>query len=442
MQKTFLKFIVFELVERIVRFRLLLDECGDALLLGSPELYRSLKREADQLETDILSHRTLLNRFFTEKAAPSGKQEPLGLGSGFSDIYTRLKTLSQVLTHIKTLELAPETHLFLRDVLPVELLCDLGKHAGEQSVFLVGEGQTDLCRGDLLDNVLIGSLSVLQKNNPLGWMGLTQPYSGYLLENASSLEALKLELRKTDKKKGASQWNESLIDNLLGHAINLRLLGPAYYFHMLSEAVFAETIAPQADQTFLNRFEPSLFYGLNHQNFTHKSLVILHEACERSKSTSDKAGSEMPVALPEEVLANVFRAVEKLVPAKYAFQEKQMDCALQLQSRLRQGTLLSSTPHYPVEEVAENLNQTRDKKDFSIYTPLAMMTEYPHTPREIVNAGWLHKIERSPVWLYAILNEDREEGFEKVASLLSDQDHLLRKSIEVSEVHRVLLCTP
>jgi hypothetical protein len=69
------------------------------------------------------------------------------------------------------------------------------------------------------------------------------------------------------------------------------------------------------------------------------------------------------------------------------------------------------------------------------------MTEYPHSPREVVNAGWLHKVERGPVWLYSILNEDREEGFEKVLELLNYQDHLLRKSIEVSEVHRVLLCS-
>jgi hypothetical protein len=69
-----------------------------------------------------------------------------------------------------------------------------------------------------------------------------------------------------------------------------------------------------------------------------------------------------------------------------------------------------------------------------------MMTEYPHTPREIINAGWLHKMERGPVWLYATLNEEDDAGFNRILEVLDYQDHLLRKSIEVSEVHRVLLC--
>jgi hypothetical protein len=59
-----------------------------------------------------------------------------------------------------------------------------------------------------------------------------------------------------------------------------------------------------------------------------------------------------------------------------------------------------------------------------------------------VNAGWLHKVERGPVWLYATLNEPRSEGYQQILELLDYQDHLLRKSIETSEVHRVLLCSP
>lgn len=136
----------------------------------------------------------------------------------------------------------------------------------------------------------------------------------------------------------------------------------------------------------------------------------------------------------------LFRAVEKTISAKHAFQEKHLDRALQLRERLEQGILLSSAPLYPVEEVAETLERTRNQDDFSIYAPLSMMTEYPHTPREIVNAGWLYKMERAPVWLYAVLNEPREQGLEPVADLLGYQERLLRKSVEVSEVHRALLC--
>lgn len=437
MQKTFLKFMVFELVERIARFRLLLSDCDDFLHESAPSLARSLHREADQLEEQLLSQKATLNKLFNDTASASSKQTGFTLDSNLEGIYKRLNELSRILIQLKPLDIEPETLLFLKDALPVELI----KDAGEQSVFLSEEGQSNETLASSLPqlpNVLLDSLSILQRSNPLGWMGLTQSYSRHLLENASSLESLKLDLLKSEKKRHQTQVTEQLVESLLQHAINLRLLGPAYYFHALAEAVFAAAFTK--DESFLHFTEPALFFGLNHQNFTHKSLVILHEACERSKPSQDKAGADVLLPLPEEMLANVFRAVEKVIPAKYAFQEKQMERAIQLQDRVSQGVLLSSTPMYPVEEVAENLSANRSKADFSIYEPLSMMTEYPHTPREIVNAGWLHKIERTPVWLYAILNEDREEGFEKVMELLSYQDHLLRKSIEVSEVHRVLLC--
>ncbi len=433
MQKTFLKFMVLELVERVARFRILLGECDETLHAGAPVLNRSLQQEAARLEEQLISQKATLNKLFSENGASGARQAGFGLDPALEAVYKRLQELSRILAQLKPVDIEPETRLFLKEVLPGELI----KDAGEQSLFFSAEGEQPTANNGLLPllpNVLLDPLPILQKNNPLGWMGLTSAFSQHLLENASSLESLKLDLLKSEKKRHHTSVTESLIETLLRHALNLRLLGPAYYFHALAEAVFAR------DEAFLHFVEPALFFGLNHQNFSHKSLVILHEACERSKPAQEKSEGETLLPLPEEILANVFRAVEKLIPAKYAFQEKHMERAIQLQERVSQGVLLSSTPMYPVEEVGETLRKTRDNQDFSIYAPLSMMTEYPHSPREIVNAGWLHKIERGPVWLYSILNEDRQEGFEKVMELLNYQDHLLRKSIEVSEVHRVLLC--
>jgi hypothetical protein len=423
MQKTFLKFMVFELVERIARFRLLLNECANPLQESAPVLHQSLAEEARLLEDQFLAQKAALNSLFSESG--SGKQLAAnGCEAVIETTYSRLKELSQIVCRLKELTVVSETHLFLKDVLPVDLL----KQAGEHSVFLSLEGCESVALPGL-PNVLIDSLSVVQKNNPLAWVSLSKAYSGFLLESTSSLESLKLDLVKGQKKL-PSALDESTADALIQHAINLRLLGPAYYFQALSEAFLNQ------DAAFLRVIEPALFFGLNHQNFTHKNLVILHEACERSKP--ENISSMEP--LPEETLAVLFRAVEKVIPVKYAFSEKNMQRAIQLQDRLSEGLLLSSTSLYPLEEVAENLAENREKPHFSIYEPLSMLTEYPHSPKEIVNAGWLRKMERGPVWLYAILNENRSEGFENVMELLNNQDQLLRKSIETSEIHRVLVC--
>lgn len=421
MQKTFLKFVMFELVERIARFRLLLNECADDLHESAPGLKRSLNEEAGQLEERLLSQRNQLNKLFVENN--NGKQSLFNLDPVIEESYGRLCELSRVLLHLKQIDLSPETYLFLKDALPA----DLTKGVGEQSVLLTAEGDGHPVRSGLLSKVLVDVLPVLQKNNPLAWVSLTRSYARHLLENASTLEALKLELVKSDKLK----LDEATVESLLVHALNLRLQGPAYYFQALAEAVLNK------DESYLPVVEPALFFGLNHQNFTHKNLVIMHEACEKARPE----GKDVPPSLTEDVLTDLFHKVEKLIPAKAAFNEKNLERAIALQERLGQGVLLSSTPLYPVGEVAETLERDRKTEAFSIYGPLGMMTEYPHSPREIVNAGWLHKVERGPVWLYSILNEERSEGFEKVLDILDYQDHLLRKSIETSEVHRVLIST-
>ncbi len=413
MQKTFFKFVTFELVERIARFRLLLQECEDSLLESSPMLYRRLQAEAADLQAHLLTHKPVLNRLFAD-AATSGKQAAELPEALLDEIYPRLCALSRFLLTSRKLDVEPETYLFLKDVLPPDWL----KEEGEQTVFLQEEGFA-LPQGEPLAGVLLDHLSVLQKNNPLAWVGLARTFSHKLVANASLVESLKLDTRKIA---GCP------VETLLAHGISLRLLGPAYYFHALTEAVF------RRDEAFLQAVEPALFYGLNHLNFTHKSLVILHEACDRS-GMRDEAPP-----LAEESLAALYRGVEKLVPSKYAFQEKHLERAIALQERLGQGTLISSTPLYPVEEVVEKLNAQREKGELSIYDLLSQMTEYPHTPREIVNAGWLYKMERGAVWLYSALNEENQDGFDRLMERVDYQDHLLRKSIETSEVHRVLLC--
>lgn len=429
MQKAFLKFVVFELVERIARLRLLLNECADTLHERSPGLHQTLLRETETLEEELLSHKALLNRLFSDGNTQAGKQGGFGLDPALAGIYQRLGQLSKFLLQLKQIDIEPETYLFLKDALPAELT----KQSGEQTVLLVAEGES---QADTLTlpNVLIDELSILNKNNPLSWVTLTRGYTRHLLNSSSALESLKLELTKGKKAK----TNEALVEELILHALNLRIQGPAYYFYSLVEAVFAGAIGEESQtEKFLRFIEPALFYGLNHQNFSHKSLVIMHEACEKAKGASE----ETLVPLAEDVLSDLFRTVEKVVPTRVAFAEKNLERAIQLQERISQGVLLASTPVYPVEEVAGVFEEKQDTAEFSIYELLSMMTEYPHTPREIVNAGWLHKVERGPVWLYSTLNEERGEGYGRITDLIDYQDHLLRKSIETSEVHRVLLCS-
>jgi|GEM_PF-2100235 len=450
MQKTLLKFLVFELIERIARFRLLTQVAGDELQLQSPKLYEGLLKESAELEGLILEQRNSLNYLLNSSSnngsgmatnPRSARQD--SIPSLLQEVYSRLCSPSRVLTHLNNLKIEPETQLFLNDA-----LLSHGKSFGELSVFLVAEGDNQafnsLSSNLSAPNILIQPLPILQKSNPLGWLSLCETTINNLMSSTGALEALRQEVIRGRAKKAiasAQHSDEALLEDLFRHAIQLRILGPAYYFEVVAQTLLTGSIAA------LKQIESALFFGLNHQNFIHKSLLILHEACERSKN----ADLDTIPIWQEDTLAIIYRAAEKLIPSKWAFSEKQWERSIQLSERLNQGILVSSSARHSLSDVQEKLiqldfkngilNSQASSSTLDIYEPLSMMTEYPHSPREIVNAGWLHKVERAPIWLYSLLNEEPDKGFKRLGDLLSEQDSLLLKSIEVSEVHRVLLGT-
>jgi hypothetical protein len=282
-----------------------------------------------------------------------------------------------------------------------------------------------------VSDLCVEPLSILQKANPLGWVSLTRTLSQQVFFARPEFDDLR------QRATGILAQVE-FFKPLACHLISLRLVGPAYYYATVTEALL------QQDHVFLSVLEPALFQGVQHFNFTDKSVVFLHEATEKSQEFfPNRHGA--PKGATEDSLGELFRTVERLIPERVAFTDKQFEKALQLQERLAQETLLSGANIYSTEAIRDALETKLTGAQAAgeavpIYELLTMVTETPNSPREILNAGWVHKLERAPVWLYNTLNFNDEEGFSRLTDLVVRQDHLLVKSIETSEVHRVLLC--
>ena len=427
MQKTFLKFVAYELIERMVRLDRLLADCAEEPAKVSPAMTGALQRQSDALKTYVLADQAFLNELFTDTPIPDNSMRHW-LKDEFGAHYETLRRMAATLNPLYKGALLPETFLFLKDALGEEL-CN---GHGELAVITTPEGSVDPVHGLPMDDVLVSGLPLLQRNNPLGWTLLVRALAERIGKDAQPLAAVRGRVKK------ALNSDDALTDALLTHSLALRLMGPAYYFASLADAVF------QKDAAFLNWIEPALFVGLNHLGMTAKSLVILHEGAERSKTTLLKCwGDDEDGVVDKDMITALFNAVEKTIPDKYAFVQKHFERSLALQEGLAQGTLLASSPLYPQEEVAQYLDDVRRNDEFSIYEALARVTEYPHTPREVVNAGWVHKMERAPVWLYAAVAVQGQgyDGFERLQEMVDGYDSLLQKSIETSEVHRILLCT-
>jgi hypothetical protein len=440
MYKTLLKLLIYEMVEKIVRFEQLVEELGKSEDHSfSPHLVSNLQIQVDALKRKVLSEKALLTTLFSEKS-PKEKDFWSCIESVIYEPYQTLCQLSELLHLCFSRQVLPEAYLYLQDTLSDKFSVD----RAQQLLLLVPETNHWKSLNShqyQLEGLHLEPLSLLHKYNPLGWVSGTKGVVNSLYENSTALESLRIHL-KGDLSK------DSILRPLSSHLIALRLHGPAYYFYAVIEALL------NRDLVFLNFFEEALFYGLNHLNLTDKSILILHEATEKSRqyftehvTEHQKPPSSTPLnlSLEEDRVGEILRTVEKLISDKYAFTQKHLNRSVNSQDRLGQEIILSSTPVYHFQEVHTSLkNQLMmplsGNEKFPIYDFLTQVTETPNTPREIVNAGWLHKMDRSPVWLYNTLNSQGLEGFERLSELVARQDHLLIKSIETSEVHRVLLC--
>lgn len=469
MQKLLLKLAYFEYLERLLRFESLLAEVMLASDNTADSLLHWLDGECRQLKLKVQREHSFFQKLFSEKPLREREKDPhyqfqQQVEQALFHPYHTLTTLTDWLLQVARFSIPPELRYFLREITLAELVAHpAGVLSPAKSSTLkassvlfctesIGPSFRSPSHLNSLPDVYLEYLPLLQKNNPLGWSGLIRGFAEQMAEQAI------MALYDQPRKNGFDVSQKELAC-LSGHLISLRLMGPAYYYATLIEAFLWQ------DALFFQRIEPALFYGVNHANFMDKSLVMLHESAERAPDllmpdrSPNRSEIENPVSppLPQDTLLDLLRIIEKMIPARYTFTEKCFKRALSLQGRLDGKILLSGIQRYPLSDIADKLNefqQTPDSHPEAVYQVLAMSAELPNTPREIVNAGWLHKTGHAASWLYATVCEPKESNeapgnparnatdrFADLKAMLEERDQLLIKSIETSEIHRVLLCT-
>ncbi|MGE0201698.1 MAG: hypothetical protein AB7P76_12110 [Candidatus Melainabacteria bacterium] len=419
MQKSLLKWLTFAVAARLARLETLLKELADSPEAVSGALQTELAENLVGIRSGLLDNPALAAHLFFQDTAETANgavapdnQGLLDNDALYQDILKasrQVETLEELLTSLTHARPVPEVHLLLQEWLPEDVLGGdalwtlLVGSASQQTVFLNRPAAP------------IGVVPLLHKNDPLGWLGLLP-----VLLNGDG-------------------------DTVTAHLKSLRLLGPAYYFSVVIQGLLS------ANRTEVLAIEPLLFQGLQYFNLNHKSVILLHEAFERSRPAIRKAQSQVAAEEPVDMKPlSAFKAVEALIPDRLAMSEKALARAQALLNKLAEDTLISSSALYAGSDVAVAIEErlrpeaaTEDRT--AIYSVLGMLTEQPHTGREIVNAGWLNTMEHAADWLADALSGDTDMGGEagslsRLRQRLSYQDHLLRKSIETAEVHRVLLC--
>lgn len=445
MQKSLLKFIAFDLMERLCRLGTLTREAAAHAEPASAPLLEGLARRVGDLSARTLAHRAFFLRLFDEAGLKDQGllvNLPEKLNTCLYEPYTELCGLSRWLCRTYRHGLRPEVLLLLKEVMPDSVCAGIGRRAvafRPECADLDSRFEEESLGWRTFDGVFVESLSILHRDNPLGWLGLVGAYARELTESQEGLTRLWQSAESQAAPDGAgARRRDSRIYHLIRHTVALRLGGPAYYFQSLSQALL------QRDWFFLDALEPALFTGLNYLGFVDKHLVLLHEAAERARPLLDAQRDDMassPQTADLDAFLPILDAVEKAFPRRQSFTDRQFQRALAMQPRLDEDLLISAHGLYSPHDLGERLAAagSHGADATPVYDMLNLARENPNTPREIITAGWLSKLDQSAQWLYETLSAPREDGMAQLGQRLETRDHLLLKSIETSEIHRILL---
>lgn len=132
--------------------------------------------------------------------------------------------------------LRPEVALLLKEVMPDADCAGIGRRAvafRPECADLDSRFEEETLGWRAFEGVFVESLSILNRDNPLGWLGLVGAYAREVSETHSGLTGLWQNGSQSHNAGG----RDSRAYHLTRHVVALRLVGPAYYFQSLAQAL-------------------------------------------------------------------------------------------------------------------------------------------------------------------------------------------------------------
>ena len=444
MQKNLLKLLTFEVFERLSRFYSLLERYGEEVPADNQPIVAYIGKRLDELRDQLLSEKAEFRLLYSENANPilmNNAQASAMLERCLFQPYNTMNELLALFSRGVRCEVLPELFIALKEFpSPVDFgLVRAGQGPFTRSILLAQELPHNIEAADCpyppSEELIIEALPVLQQASPLGWVWLLRRQLSAWVNGNEALEAFRV--------KNKSVFEDvAFFRRLVFHLAEVRVFGPAAYYFGLTEALV------QKDRVYFERIEPAMFFAVNHGHFIEKNLVLFHEASEHAGSILENAvvlGGMSERFLHKDHIQELLLTLERLLPDKVAFTEKQFERSVLLQNKLEEDILISSSSFYPLTEADERLQlfnvaiENGTAPADGVYEVLNMVEETPSHVREILNAGWIQKLERHSAWLYTAL--ETEDGFERLKDSVSHLDGLLLRSIETAELHRMLLCS-
>lgn len=302
----------------------------------------------------------------------------------------------------------------------------------------------------LSNHMVVERLSVLDSESPLDWTGSMRGAATRWAEHHIERNELVIHPGKSSfltQFRGATPGQRAHGKRLLAEAALLMWIGPVWYLQSLLHGMLSKSAE------WHRLVEPSLFFGLGFTNLLDPTIVKLHESVERYRDTLDASmtttagddGAALP-KLTHSDCQQLWETVDELIPEEQRFTARHLERAQSLVPTFNNRLLIAAKPLYPTDVVRERLEGLYDAAPDKegVYAALNMTTELPNTPREIVTAGWLGAMADLPNALQLVFGDDAT-GVSALHGFGEDcrqKDYLLRKSLETTTLHEMLLAQP
>ena len=462
------KLFCVEILEKISRMqRFLCLEPDVSRRQGSEVINIFLKA----LDAILINLRPIVSRLSQE--VPLGMWEKLATVRRLSDIFKSIDNLHSQLQFVYGIWVRPEAHVFVKSVLE---FIPSSRRPGKVNIILSNMYsflETDL--SSYVEDVLSATdvhvdfqdqspsvfLPKIERDNPLNWAILVHECGHADFQGNSRLhEQLESILAQADapSKKILQRWAEEIYCDLFA----AQILGPAY---LASFATFALVVAGGGGSEISSETHPAdvVRISIIHETLEKSKLkVVLTEPKLDSNDISslfynaleervklERQYIRLPLEQPQpqfilqDFVDAICEQVEQTISLSQQLTVKEFARIDDLaKKRLSKGILIGSYQNPQLTESAKGDFSEGRINSQKLNEAKNAVRESRVLLWEIVNAGWLHKIEnvypRAFVLFFDSNDKPLEEKVKSLGEELEGMDRLLLKSIESSEVQRLM----
>lgn len=463
------KILIIEVLERLIRIKRTLINV-DGIDSGEIKIKKLLKDTLKKLE-ELLEERVIKVLSLEKKL---DEFERVSIVRSISHVFNALDELHELLQFVRSQGVRTETNILVENILSF-----IPANKSIQDVSVVLSNRYAFEGADLhqyLRKLILNSFSIeppdnknptlflptIERQNPLNWAILAHECGHFQTDTINSLQK---ELKRKDCKYQDifSNWIEEVFCDIFA----AKILGPAYIscyiaFTLMTAASGESEISNDthpADFIRINLIEQILDRSNLKINFSTKALsseVTLDEGDLTSfflklvnkRSNNDIYLSEFrkfdkdilkgdETDIISEKIDNILKLNKNLVTSDF-------QRVPQLVERIHNGILISAFPFHnkanAMELIKKSSGLEENSPDKRLHV-LRAIEESRTTIWEILNAGWLYKVEYLYPEVSAILFDDKQlsiaEKIENFKSKLERLDGILLKSIEASEVYKL-----